>query len=124
MTHRKIITIDGGSAEYWRKRKEGFRLIHAAERAEKRLADAPMYLHGGYDEDGDVVPIENLGPWDDMEVAIRAIEADETAVSILVAQGRTKIGDYEIRAVARELASDDGHIEDPASNPLWGPDTD
>ena len=83
-----------------------------------------MYLHGGYDEDGDVIAIENLGPYDDMEDAIRAIEANETAVSILVAQGRTKIGDYEIRAVVRELAPDDGDIEDPASNPLWGPDTD
>ncbi|ANH05769.1 MAG: hypothetical protein ACOY3N_12065 [Bradyrhizobium sp.] len=124
MTHRKIITIDGGSAEYWRQRTEGFRLIHDAERALERLNDAPMYLHGGYDEDGDVIAIENLGPYDDMEDAIRAIEANETAVSILVAQGRTKIGDYEIRAVVRELAPDDGDIEDPASNPLWGPDTD
>ncbi|OYU86010.1 MAG: hypothetical protein CFE29_31365 [Bradyrhizobiaceae bacterium PARB1] len=124
MTHRKIITIDGGSAEYWRQRTEGFRLIHEAERALERLKDAPMYLHGGYDEDGDVIAIENLGPYDDMEDAIRAIEANETAVSILVAQGRTKIGDYEIRAVVRELAPDDGDIEDPASNPLWGPDAD
>ncbi|NLS28325.1 hypothetical protein S2M10_33350 [Sphingomonas sp. S2M10] len=47
-----------------------------------------MYLHGGYDEDGDVVPVENLGPHDELEDAIRAVEADEAAMSILAAQGR------------------------------------
>ena len=83
-----------------------------------------VYLHGGYDEDGDVIPIENLGPHDDMEDAIWAIEADPTAVSILVAQGRTSIGGHEIGAVVRGFESDYGHIEDPESNPLWGPDTD
>ena len=83
-----------------------------------------MYLHGGYDEDGDVIPIENLGPYDDMEDAIRAIEANETAVSILAAQGRTKIGNYEIRAAIPEMDEEDWEVEDPVSNPLWGPDTD
>ena len=91
MTHRKITVIDGGSAQYWKERTEGFRLIREAERAAERLADAPMYLHGGYDEDGDVIAIENLRPHDDMEDAILAIEANETAVSILVAQGRTRL---------------------------------
>lgn len=124
MTHRKITVIDGGSAQYWSERKEGFRLIHEAERAAERLADAPMYLHGGYDEDGDVIAIENLGPHDDMEDAIRVLEANETAVSILVAQGRTRIGICVIRAVVDALAYDYDGIEDPSRNPLWGPDTD
>ncbi|CAK7261686.1 MULTISPECIES: hypothetical protein [unclassified Shinella] len=106
MTERKITIIDGGSAEYWRQRTEGFRLIHEAEHAARRLADAPMYLHGGCDEDGDVIAIENLSPHDGMEDAIRAIEANETAVSILVAQGRTKIGNCEIRAVLIAMAPD------------------
>ena len=123
MTERKITVIDGGSAEYWRQRTEGFRLIREAEHAAERLADAPMYLHGGYDEDGDVIVIENLGPDDDMEDAVRAIEANETAVSILVAQGRTKIGNREIRAVLEAMAPDYDGIEDPDRNPLWGPDT-
>ncbi|RAZ87516.1 hypothetical protein DPM33_25665 [Mesorhizobium hawassense] len=107
MTHRDIVTIDGGSAEYWRQRKQAFRLIHEAEWALSRLTREPMYLHGGYDENGDVIPIENLGPYDDMEDAVRAIEANETAVSILVAQRRTKIGDYELKAVIRELKDPD-----------------
>jgi hypothetical protein len=124
MTDRKITVIDGGSAQYWRERKEGFRLIHEAERAAERLADAPMYLHGGYDEDGDVIAIENLGPHDVMEDAIRAIEANETAMSILVAQGRTRIGICEIRAVVDAMAYDYDGIEDPERNPLWGQDTD
>ncbi|MCO5153982.1 MULTISPECIES: hypothetical protein [unclassified Shinella] len=124
MTHRKITVIDGGSAQYWKERKEGFRLIREAERAAERLADAPMYLHGGYDEDGDVIAIENLRPHDDMEDAIRAIEANETAVSILVAQRRTRIGICEIRAVVDAMAPYYDGIEDPSRNPLWGPDTD
>lgn len=124
MTHRKITVIDGGSAQYWKERTEGFRLIREAERAAERLADAPMYLHGGYDEDGDVIAIENLHPHEDMEDAIRAIEANETAVSILVAQGRTRIGICEIRAVVDAMTPDYDGIEDPERNPLWGPDTD
>jgi hypothetical protein len=61
--------------------------------------DAPMYLHGGNDENDDVIPIENLGPQDDMEEAIQAIESNEKAVSILVAQRRTEICNYPIKAV-------------------------
>ncbi|RWA75261.1 MAG: hypothetical protein EOQ28_09145 [Mesorhizobium sp.] len=119
MSHRNI-TIDGGSAQYWRRRKQGFRLIREAEWALSLLERAPMYLHGGYDENGDVIPIENLRPYADMEDAIRAIEANVTAVSILAAQRRTKIGDYEIKAVTRELLQIDGYV----INPLWGTDTD
>ncbi|WP_157016850.1 hypothetical protein [Mesorhizobium xinjiangense] len=126
MTHRKIISIDGGSAEYWRQRKLGFRMIREAEQAAKRLENAPMYIAGKWDEDyGDYEPVENLGPLDDMEDAIRAIEANETAVSILVAQRRTHIGNSPIMAVIRELGlPNDSRIEDPAFNPLWGPDGD
>ena len=83
-----------------------------------------MYLHGGYDEDGDVVAIENLGPHDDLEDTIREIEGNETAVSILVAQGRTTIGGCVIRAVIDAMAPDYDGIEDPDRNPLWGPDSD
>ncbi|MBB6014500.1 hypothetical protein HNR59_003895 [Aquamicrobium lusatiense] len=106
MNNHKIISIDGGSAAYWRERKLAFRLIREAELAAERLANAPMYLHGGYDEDGDVIPIENLGPHDDMEDAIRAIEADPTAVSILVAQRITRIGGYDIASVICKLGAD------------------
>jgi len=59
-----------------------------------------------------------------MEDAIRAIEENEIAVSILVAQGRTRIGICEIRAVVDAMAPDYDGIEDPDRNPLWGPDTD
>jgi hypothetical protein len=107
MTQRKIKYIDGGSPEYWRQRTEGFRLIRAAERALIRVKNAPQYIAGSWDEDyGDYEPVENLGPYDDMDEAIRAIEANETAVDILVAQRRTHFGDWPVAAVIRELASD------------------
>lgn len=130
MTPRKIKYIDGGSPEYWRQRKEGFRLIHEAERAFRRAQGAPLYIAGDWDEEyGDYEPIENLAPFERMDDAIRAIEANETAVDILVANRRTHFGDWPVRAVIRELAQaealDDGDDpENPWTNPLWGPDTD
>lgn len=103
MTQRQTKYIDGGSPEYWRQRMEGFRLIHRAERALLQVERAPMYISGGYDDDGDVIPVENLGPWDVMDAAIRAIEANETAVDILVALRRTHFGQWPVEAVIRDL---------------------
>lgn len=97
--------IDGGSPEYWRDRREAFALIREAEEAGLRMQEAPLYLHGGYDEDGDVIPVENLGPCDDFEDAIRRLEANETAVSILIAQERTCIADRPLWAVVAALES-------------------
>ncbi|WP_412065917.1 hypothetical protein [Rhizobium sp. SYY.PMSO] len=107
MTQRKIRYIDGGSPEYWRQRTDGFHLIHEAERALARVERAPMYIRGRWDDDyGDYEPVENLGPYDDMDEAIRAIEANETAIDILVAQRRTHFGQWPVKAVIRELESD------------------
>ncbi len=127
MTHRSITSIDGGSAEYWRQRKQAFRLIRDAQWAADELKRAPQYIAGRWDEDyGDYEPVENLGPHDDMEEAIRAIEADETAVSVLVAQRRTHIGNHPVKAVihALTLLGTDGSNEDPEADRerLHGPD--
>lgn len=126
MTHRSIISIDGDSAEYWRRRKQAFRLIREAEWAAEELKRAPSYIAGRWDEEyGDYEPMENLGPHDDMEEAIRAVEADETAVSVLVAQRRTHVGNHPVKAVIRSLVLDDGCVnEDPEGyrGRLHGPD--
>jgi hypothetical protein len=125
MTNRKITTIDGGSAEYWRQRKVGFGLIQDAEHAARQIVGAPLYIAGAWDDDyGDYEPVENLGPFERLDETIRAIEADETAISILVAQGRTSIGGYQIRAVMDALEQDDNGIEDHDRNLLQEPDTD
>lgn len=99
MTTLTSAPIDAGSPAYWADRQRAVRLIRAAEAAAQRLAEAPMYLHGGYDADGDVIPIDDHGPFDDMEEAIRDIEADPTAVSILIAQRLTSIGGYPVWSV-------------------------
>jgi len=119
----KIKHVDGGSAEYWRERREVFALIREAEEAGERAKNAPTYLHGGFDEDGDVIPMENLGPWDDFEDAVQRLEANETAVSILVAQRRTEIYIRRLWAgiAAREALEAPFY---PENSPLWGPDTD
>lgn len=105
MAKGDITPTDPGSPAYWRDRQRGFRLIREAELAARRAAAAPIYLHGGYDEDGDVIPVENLGPYDDLDLAFRALEADPTAVSILVAQGRTRIGGHPVAAVIDRLGA-------------------
>lgn len=105
--------IDGGSPEYWRDRREAFALIREAEEAGLRMQDAPLYLHGGYDDDGDVIPVENLGPYDDFEDAIQRLEANQTAVSILVAQERTRIADRVLLAVVAALQLADYPEYDP-----------
>ncbi|EYR77633.1 MULTISPECIES: hypothetical protein [Rhizobiaceae] len=123
MTHRKITTIDGGSAQYWRQRKRGFGLIQDAEHAARQIVGAPLYIAGAWDDDyGDYEPVENLAPFERMDETIRAIEADETAISILIAQGRTSIGGYQIRAVVDALGQHG--IGGPERNPLWRPGTD
>jgi len=115
MTPRSITSIDGGSAEYWRQRRQAFRLIREAEWAAEELQRAPQYIAGRWDDDyGDYEPVENLGPYDDMDDAIRAIEADETAVGILVAQRRTHVGNHPVTAVIRALA-------EPAAGGPHGP---
>jgi hypothetical protein len=109
MTHLTITSVDGGSADYRRQRRQAFRVIREAERAAEDLERAPLYIRGRWDDEyGDFEPVENLGPYDDMEGAIRTIEADPTAVSILLAQRRTQIGGHEIGRVVKALRSDDG----------------
>jgi hypothetical protein len=123
MTYRRIITIDGGSAQYWRERKEGFRLIREAEEAIEDLKHERMYIRGAWNDDyGDFEPVENLAPFDRVDEAIAAIEANETAVSILIAQRRTCIGNWKVLAVIYALARIDG--DDPESDYelLHGPD--
>lgn len=92
MTHRKIITVDGGSAEYWQQRRVAFALIRQAEEAGQAMRDAPMYRYGvGCNEYGDPVIDDNLEPWDAFEEAIRRLQENDTAVSILIAQRRDEI---------------------------------
>ena len=112
--------VDGGSAEYWRQRREAFALIREAEEAGERMKAAPLYLHGGYDEDGDVIPIENIEPCDEFEEAVQRVEANETAVSILVAQERRDIHGRTLWSVVAVLEA----ALYPENSPLWGPDTD
>ena len=127
MSKRIIPTIDGGSPEYWRQRKQAFRLIREAERAAEDLERAPAYIRSRWDDDyGDYEPVENLAPLDDMEDAIRAIEADDTAVDILVALRQTHIGRHPVTAVIRELAllqdGDDDEYSESDYHRLHGPD--
>lgn len=116
----KVRHVDGGSAEYWQKQREGFRLIREAEEAGERMKNAPLYLHGGYDENGDVIPVENMEPCDDFEDAIQRLLANETTVSILVAPERMDIHDRPLWAGVAVLEA----RAYPETDPLWGPDTD
>ena len=92
MTHPKMITVDGGSAEYWQQRKVAFALIREAEEAGQAMMEAPMYRYGsGCNEFGDPVVEDNIEPWDEFEEAIRQLQENDTAVRILIAQRRDEI---------------------------------
>lgn len=106
MTEKPILSVDGGSETYWQERRRAFRLIRNAELAAERVKTAAMYLHGGHDENGDVIPIDNIEPWEDLGEAIAALEADATALSILAAQGRTHIGGHAVAGVASSQDAD------------------
>ena len=56
MTHITA-SIDAGSPSYWSERRIAYRLIREAEQAAIEAARAPLYLLGGYDEDGEAIPI-------------------------------------------------------------------
>jgi hypothetical protein len=88
--------IDGGSPEYWRNLKRGHMLIARAREALTRMKSARLYNLEGYDENGDAIVSENIGPFDDFEDACKAVEHDAMALSILRAQGVQRIGDREI----------------------------
>lgn len=108
MDNREIICIDAGSEAYWRDRREAFALIRKAERAAKRAKTAPMYLHGGYDEDGDVIAVENLEPFEAMDDAFSGLLGHATATRILLAQRRSQIFGFDLgmRIDGSETAAD------------------
>ncbi|MBA4203737.1 MAG: hypothetical protein C0457_01995 [Polymorphum sp.] len=89
-----------------------------------------MYRYGsGYDEHGDPVIEENLGPWDDFDDAIRRLEENETAVGILAAQRRTEIHGARLdkvrqRIIAETLPYDDEVLVWVEPYGFIGPNTD
>ncbi|TCQ02431.1 hypothetical protein C8J34_1187 [Rhizobium sp. PP-F2F-G36] len=93
---KTIASIDASSPAYWTERRIAFGLIRDAEEAAATAACAPTYIFGGYDEDGDAIPLENLQPWDDLDTAIRNVTANAVAVGILAATGRTEIGGIRV----------------------------
>lgn len=96
MEDRDIICIDAGSEAYWRERREAFALIRRTERTAKRAKTAPMHLHGGYDQDGDVVAVENLAPFEAMDEAFFELLAHPTVTRILFAQRRNQIFGFDL----------------------------
>ncbi len=62
MKNPKIITIDGGSAEYWRQRTHGFYLIRQAERAAENLASAPAYIAGAWTRTMATTSLSKISP--------------------------------------------------------------
>lgn len=102
MRNGKIVTIDGGSAQYWRDRHEGFRLIREAEEAASWVSSLQWQASISHLDPDDRV-IDDSSAIEALADAFEALESNETAVSILVAQRRTVIGNYIVSAVVRAL---------------------
>ena len=59
---------------YWNDLKEAVKLINIYKRLLKTAKDSQQYIAGNWsDELGAYEPVENLGPWDDVEDASKAI---------------------------------------------------
>ncbi|MGE0596222.1 MAG: hypothetical protein AB7P07_07650 [Hyphomonadaceae bacterium] len=122
MEQQNIPQIEGGDGEYWEKVVEALSLIRQAEDAGERMNQSPLYVHGGYDEHGDAIPIENLGPCEDFVDAMRRMEKNRMAVLILASVACREMHGYRLRVVIDilDLLDDD----QPENSPMWGPDTD
>ena len=90
--------INAGTDQYWQELREACALIAAVKVAAKRLKDEPLYTCGGYDENGDAIPVENLGPHDDFGKIMAKVERSEKALTILSSQGVTRIGKWPVRS--------------------------
>lgn len=99
MAHRATITIDGGCPAYWVRLKRAYALIRRADRAADAVDNAPLYIAGGYNPDGEIKPLENLAPFDHLDACLGAVTTDPAAMRILAAQGRQVVPYDRIRPV-------------------------
>jgi hypothetical protein len=84
-----LISIDGGSKQYWTELRKAWTLVHHLERCLEDVKSAPMYIRGKWDDEyGDYEPVENLGPWDDLAEAQKDVKANWMAMRIIEAHGR------------------------------------
>ena len=96
--------INAGTDQYWQELREAYALILAAKAAAKRAKSAPLYTCGGYDENGDAIPVENLGPHDDFDEIMAELEGNNKALTILKSQGITRIGKWQVRSNLNHFA--------------------
>ena len=78
-------------ADYWTARQLAFRSIKMLDRAIDWATAAPTYVSGGYDQNGDVIPVENLEPYEAVATFEQMVASNLNAVSILHAQGRADL---------------------------------
>lgn len=83
-----VISIDGGSQQYWTDLRRAYALIRELERCSDICRRAPLYRGHYISEDGDMEIYENIEPFDDLDDALKAVQANPKAMRILNAQGR------------------------------------
>lgn len=76
-----VPTLNAGHSDYWRDRREAYRLIARAKVLFDRALQAPKY-HGNASEDFDDLE-DNLAPWYDFGDAVDAVIRNPTAIFIL-----------------------------------------
>lgn len=76
------------------------------DRAIEWAAEQPRYISGGYDENGDVIPEENLEPYEAVATFEEMVASNPNAVAILHAQGRADLV-QTVRPVDTPNAADD-----------------
>lgn len=102
-------------ADYWTARRIAFRSVHMLERAIERTAEEPTYICREYDQNGDVVPVENTEPWEAVAIFGLMVARNPNAVSILNAQGRADLI-FSVQSVNPENGcGGSGNLDDDAS---------
>lgn len=65
-----MTTYNASLKSHWTELQQAVRLIAAYRNALKTANNSPQYIGGAWCEQyGDYEPVENLGPWDDLENA-------------------------------------------------------
>lgn len=108
---KTLKTINAGTEAYWCELREAYALISEVRRQAKALKSEPQYISGGYDDHGDVRPVENMGPFDRFDQSFSQLQSNVKALSILRSQNVRQIGIWPVDFRALDAVQVSGAVQ-------------
>jgi hypothetical protein len=106
-------SIDGGSPAYWQELKEGYTLIGHYRQARLNAEGSPTHYGYNMNEDGEFGEIEdNLGPWDKVDEARKAVVGHRAARTILTS--------HKLRIEEESVYNREGFFAKAKDIPVFG----